>query len=203
MAASTEAPAPDSRARLIAAARELLWRNSYASVSVDDLCKRAEVNKGSFYHHFPSKVELATAAFESMWEGMRPFLDGIFSPVVPALERFDRYCAATVQLQTQKRAEDGCVIGCPFTNLGSEVGTQDDHLRQLSALKSQRSCLYFAASIRDGQAAGQIPAGDPVLLASQVQAFVTGVATQARIANDLAPFAHLSAGVRRLLGVPS
>jgi TetR/AcrR family transcriptional regulator, transcriptional repressor for nem operon len=203
MAASKASVVPDSRARLIAAARDLLWRNSYASVSVDDLCKRAEVNKGSFYHHFPSKAELATAAFDGMWEEMRPFLDGIFSPLVPALERFDRYCAASVQLQTEKRGEHGCVIGCPFTNLGSEVGTQDDHLRRLAAIKCERSSVYFAAAIRDGQATGEIPAGDPAMLAAQVQAFVTGVATQARIANDLAPFAHLTSGVRRLLGVPS
>ena len=201
MAAAKTTAAPDSRCRLIAAARDLLWRNSYASVSVDDLCKRAEVNKGSFYHHFPSKAELATAAFESVWDEMRPFLDGVFSPLVPPLERFDRYCAATIQIQLDKQQETGCVMGCPFTNLGSEISTTDDGLRRVAAMKQERSCLYFAAAIRDGQAAGVIPAGDPVMLAAQIQAFITGVATQARITNCTTPFAGLTAGVRRLLGV--
>lgn len=186
----------------MAAARELLWRNSYATVSVDDLCRRAAVNKGSFYHHFPSKAELATAAFEVLWADMRPFLDGVFSALVPPLERFDRYCAATADIQQAKQQEYGCVVGCPFTNLGSEVGTQDDHLRQLAALKCERTRAYFVAAIRDGQATGEIPPGDPAQVAGQIQAFITGVATQARIANDLALFTQLAAGVRRLLGIP-
>ncbi len=203
MAPATAVPAVDSRTRLIAAARELLWRNSYATVSVDDLCRRAAVNKGSFYHHFPSKAELASAAFEALWDELRPFLDRTFSPLVPPLERFARYCAATVEIQAQKQREYGCVVGCPYTNLGSEIGTQDDHLRRLAALKAERTGVYFSAAVRDGQAAGQIPAGDPDVLAAQLQAFITGLATQARIANDLAPLAHLAAGVRRLLGIPS
>ncbi|MCW2286501.1 AcrR family transcriptional regulator, partial [Rhodoblastus acidophilus] len=55
---------PETKRRLIAAALELIWRSSYGSVSVDDICKAADVRKGSFYHFFPSKADLAVAAMD-------------------------------------------------------------------------------------------------------------------------------------------
>jgi len=38
--------------KLLQVAFDLLWDNSYGSVSVGDICERAGVNKGSFYHFF-------------------------------------------------------------------------------------------------------------------------------------------------------
>ena len=190
----------DSRQRLLAAACELLWLNSYGSVSVDDLCRKAEVNKGSFYHHFESKAELAKAAFEAQWEQMRPVLDAIFSAQVPPLERFDRYAAATREIQAQKQQQHGCVLGCPYTSIGAEVSAQDQGLREVAALKIERTCRYFAAAIRDAQSAGLIAAGDPDVLAQECQAFTAGIAAQARITDSLVPFERLANGFRRLLG---
>ncbi|MCK6490147.1 MAG: TetR/AcrR family transcriptional regulator [Planctomycetes bacterium] len=193
----------DSRQRLLDAARELLWLSSYGAVSVDDLCRRAEVNKGSFYHHFDSKSALAVAAFEAHWEEMRPALDGIFSPQVPPLERLDRYAAVNGELQAQKRQEHGHVLGCPYTSLGCEAGAHEAGLRQVAALKAERACRYFASAIRDAQAAGQIPPGDPERLALECQAYVAGTAAQARIQDSLEPFQRLADGLRRLLGAPA
>ena len=201
MSAAPDTVALDSRTRLLAAARDLLWRNSYATVSVDDLCRRAAVNKGSFYHHFPSKAELATAAFEAMWSELRPVFDHVFSAQVAPVERINGYCALNERVQREKFVEYGCVVGCPFTNLGSEVGTQDPVLQQLVTMKHERMCAYFTAAVRDGQADGSIPPADPVIVAQQLQAFSSGIATQARILNQLTPFAGFAAGMRRLLGV--
>jgi TetR/AcrR family transcriptional repressor of nem operon len=46
----------------------MIWESSYGSVSVDDICTKAGVNKGSFYYAFKSKSDLAVAAFERHWE---------------------------------------------------------------------------------------------------------------------------------------
>src|SRR5215472_15001689 len=57
----------DARQRLIAAARNVIFAHSYASVSVDDLCAAAGVAKSSFYHFFSSKQALVLAAIEAQW----------------------------------------------------------------------------------------------------------------------------------------
>jgi TetR/AcrR family transcriptional repressor of nem operon len=51
-----------ARPRLLEAALELIRKQGYASTSVDELCARAGVTKGAFFHHFPSKDALAVAA---------------------------------------------------------------------------------------------------------------------------------------------
>ena len=52
----------NTRERLTDAAMDLIWENSYAATSVDAICDRAGVKKGSFYYFFKSKSELAVAA---------------------------------------------------------------------------------------------------------------------------------------------
>ncbi|MDP9291545.1 MAG: TetR/AcrR family transcriptional regulator, partial [Verrucomicrobiota bacterium] len=57
----------DARARLLDAALSLVWENSYGATSVDAICERAGVRKGSFYYFFRSKSELAVAALDADW----------------------------------------------------------------------------------------------------------------------------------------
>ncbi len=190
----------DSRQRLLAAARALLWANSYGAVSVDDICAQAAVNKGSFYHHFPSKLELTKAAFDAHWHEIRPHLDALFSPQVAPLDRLTGYLQMARQLQGDKHAECGRVLGCPYTTLGCETAA-DAGFREVAALQVERTCRYFAAAIRDAQREGLVATElDAEALAHQLQAFITGTMAQARIANSLTSLDQLDAGVRRLLG---
>jgi TetR/AcrR family transcriptional repressor of nem operon len=48
-----------SRELLLEAATELIRTNGYASTTVDDLCTKAGVSKGTFFHNFSSKEVLA------------------------------------------------------------------------------------------------------------------------------------------------
>jgi TetR/AcrR family transcriptional regulator, transcriptional repressor for nem operon len=55
-------PSGGARSKLLDAAVEIIRRKGYAATSVDELCARARVTKGAFFHHFPSKDSLAVAA---------------------------------------------------------------------------------------------------------------------------------------------
>jgi len=191
----------DSRRRLLDAARDLIWRASYAGVSVDDLCKAAEVNKGTFYHFFKSKAELATASFEDFWENVkRPLYDRLFSPQTPALKRLEQYVKMMVDFQTSTRKECGQVLGCPYTAVGSEVATQDESLRKLSHEMFERTIRYLESAVRDAQRDGTVADGDAAVMAGDLHAFLIGVLLQAKIANSLAPLKGLTERALRLLG---
>lgn len=55
---SRDLQARDTRARIYEAAWHLIGENGFEKVSVDRICQRAGVAKGSFYHHFKSKADL-------------------------------------------------------------------------------------------------------------------------------------------------
>jgi TetR/AcrR family transcriptional regulator, transcriptional repressor for nem operon len=191
----------DTKQKLLNTAVTLIWESSYGSISVDDICNRAGVNKGSFYYAFKSKSDLAAAAFEDHWNKKRGMMDEIFSSQVPPLERLEKYCDRMVQDQIEKHDKFGKFCGCPFASIGSELSTQDEQIRKKAHELSERSMKYLACTLRDAEAEGILEAKDPVELARQVYCHVTGLIMQAKIENNPEPLKSLKKGVFRLLGV--
>lgn len=62
--ASHIAGVPSVPERLVDAGVALFCAKGYADVSIDDVCRVAEIAKGSFYRHFASKEELFFASVE-------------------------------------------------------------------------------------------------------------------------------------------
>ncbi|SDT92319.1 transcriptional regulator, TetR family [Verrucomicrobium sp. GAS474] len=193
----------DTKQKLLDVAMQLLWEQSYGSVGVDDICKKAGVTKGSFYFAFPSKADLAVAAFEEYWtKHKRPILDTIFSAQVPPVEQFENFCAFIVKDQTAKYEEFGKMCGCPGTSVGCEVSTQDEKIRSALDLMCEKMLRYTTASISALQSEGLIAKDeDPKMIARQVYDFTVGLLTQAKIENDPAALQRLRPGMFRILGL--
>jgi TetR/AcrR family transcriptional repressor of nem operon len=54
------------REDIIDATKSLLWEKGYEATSPRDIQARSNAGQGSFYHHFPSKQELARVAIEEI-----------------------------------------------------------------------------------------------------------------------------------------
>jgi TetR/AcrR family transcriptional repressor of nem operon len=193
----------ETKQKLLTVAMDLIWESSYGSVSVDDICTKAGVNKGSFYHAFKSKSDLAVAAFERHWESKRPLLDQIFSAQVPPLERLEKYCQAIVNDQKSKYESFGKMLGCPFCSVGSELSTQDEKIRLKTEQIAQRNLKYVESLVRDLAKEGLIEAKDTTELAEEVLSYIVGVLLQAKIENSVKHIERLQQGVMRHLGIKS
>src|SRR5215831_4745466 len=112
----------DAADRLMDAAIELIWEESYGAITIDDICKRADVKKGSFYYFFSSKSDLAVAALERMWaQNWKPNMDQSFSPSIEPLVRLTSYLESIHTKQAAIKQKHGKVLGCPIVSLGSET----------------------------------------------------------------------------------
>lgn len=63
----------ESKTRLLDATMQVVRERGYAATSIDEVCKAAGLTKGSFFHHFGGKEELAVAAadhFAAMAAGL-------------------------------------------------------------------------------------------------------------------------------------
>lgn len=191
----------DTRERLLATAAELIWRSSYHATGVDRICAAAGVNKGSFYHFFASKEDLAIAAIEAQWAEIKPRVDEVFSAAEPPLERLRRYARHVIAMQEEMSVRGGTVCGCPLVALGSEMGTQAPALRAKVEQLLDVKVRYLESAIRDAHAAGVLVAPDPARKAQLVIDVVEGALTRARILNHLGPIHGLEEIVLEVLGV--
>src|SRR3954463_3811417 len=110
----------DMKERLLDAAMDLIWHNSYGTTSVDAICERAGAKKGSFYYFFKSKSELAAAALEADWSKKKTEMDTLFSATNSPLERIDRYIDFCADRLTEIQKQCGSILGCPLLSIGSE-----------------------------------------------------------------------------------
>lgn len=190
----------NARERLLQVAFDLIWRQSYGSVSVDDICDRAKVKKGSFYYFFPSKSDLAVAAYEEHWQQNQPRYDRTFSPLVPPLERIENYCRMVYEGQKEKQQKTGRVLGCPFASVGSELSTQDEKIRAKAREMFDRHCKYIENTLHDAHKEGLIEKTDFATKSQAIFSFVLGMLLQAKVKNDVEILADLNAMVMKMIG---
>lgn len=175
----------DARERLIEAAGELWHTRSYADVGVSEICDHACVQKGSFYHFFSSKRELALAVIDERWQRhgvgeMAPILTG----PLPPLERLELFLERGLQEQLQLKESTGVTVGCSFGNMVVELGTVDEVLRdRLSQLFDDWAAL-IQRTLDDAVAAGDLPEIDTGQAARGMLAFIEGLGVLIKAKDD-------------------
>jgi len=191
----------DAKERLMEAVKELIWTGSYGNTTIDQICDKAGVKRGSFYYFFDSKADLAGTAIDEDWKTRRPELDSIFSPTIPPLERLEKYCEFSYKIQKDLKAKCGCVLGCPLFSVGSEVSNQEGGLQKKIEGILDYKKRYLESTIRDAHAAGLIHAPDAAAKARVLFCYYQGLLTEARIKNDLELLREAIQGTHELLGV--
>ncbi|MCO5052426.1 MAG: TetR/AcrR family transcriptional regulator [Verrucomicrobiae bacterium] len=191
----------DAKEKLLQVGFDLIWNQSYGAVSVDQICEQAGVNKGSFYHYFPSKADLVVAAYEEDWREKQPELDRIFSPQVPPLERLERWCGYIQKRQKIRAEKYGSVCGCPYGSLGAELATQEEKIRAKIQELVERNQRYLTSAVADAQRDGLIEVGDPRVMATQIYSTTLGFTLHAKIRNNLDLLRELEPAIMNLIGI--
>lgn len=116
-----------TRDSLLDAAERLFIERGYAATSVDDICTAAEVTKGAFFHHYPSKQELAVAAAIRFQQVRAELMRAApFQSDPDPLQRVLGFIDFLSNSIRNERVLRGCLIG----TLTQELALCDERLRE-------------------------------------------------------------------------
>jgi len=189
----------NSRQKLLEVASTALWESPTLAVSVDTLCKRAGINKGSFYYFFPSKTDLILHYLDDAWIRLRTnALEPSFAPGIPPLERIDRYFRAILVQQEEQLLESGKVYGCPFVNVGQELATLEPRIRVFIQEIIERQIIYFQSALFESQL-NKNKLEDPNLISHLIYNILHGALGQSKIRQNLSPLASAREQIKIIL----
>jgi len=175
----------NTKQRLLDTAQQLFYARSYADVGVQEICEKAGVKKGSFYHFFPSKRDLTLAMLDESWRQMKQtMLNQAFARDLPPLQRLKRFLDLSYQHHKAVKAQTGRIFGCPYGNLAGELSTQDEEIRARINRIFQELEAPIEASLEEAMAAGDLPEIDARATAEAMVAYIEGLTLMAKTRND-------------------
>lgn len=111
---------------LLRIAGDLFRQKGYSATSIDDIARHCGITKGSLYHHFSGKEELALSALAQVHEYYR---ENIFSIILnharPGKDELARFNAAVEVFFIQHR------YGCLLANLSLEMGASYEPFKNM------------------------------------------------------------------------
>lgn len=121
-----------TREQLLQAAMELMLEKGYTATTLDEICKKAGVTKGGFFHYFVSKEDLGKAALEHFWQSRMQMMQNMtFNKVRDPLKRLHGFLDAFITLAKNHQTPRSCLIG----NLTQELSMTNPAIRKVCAEK--------------------------------------------------------------------
>jgi TetR/AcrR family transcriptional repressor of nem operon len=151
---------------------------------VQDICVEAGVHKGSFYHYFPSKQNLAIAIIDRFWENFHTeILVPAFADDLPPLARFQRFCNMVCEMMRSSFLDENEIDplnGCLLGNFSLELSRQDEGIRNKLKDIFERFVAVFEHTLNDALEAGEVPQIDTCAVAQELVAYYEGAAVLAK-----------------------
>lgn len=184
-------PDPDSRRRLLDAAKQLLWERGFEATSPRAVLAESGVGQGSLYHHFPTKKALAEAALEETADDLIAAAEAILADSSrPPLERLRDWL-------TRPRAG---LKGCRLGRLAGEPEVFDAALHGPLDRYFERVRALAADCLRAAKVHRQIPAElDESSVAAALVAAIQGGFVLSRAIGEDDAVNQATAGAMALL----
>ncbi|HKJ55051.1 MAG TPA: TetR/AcrR family transcriptional regulator [Nitriliruptoraceae bacterium] len=190
----------ETRGRLVATAGDLMQASSFAQVGVGDVCRAAGVNKGSLYHFFDSKEDLAAAVLDAHWARMTGLMEVTVGGEGEPLDRIDAFVAAFIDTLDQRRRELGTTPGCPIGSFAAEFAGSHPSLGPRTTHMLGQWVTVFERALDEARALGHVDADlDPAVAARSLVGYVQGMALMAQAMDDPGVARSMAVGVRPLL----
>ncbi|HEX8945919.1 MAG TPA: TetR/AcrR family transcriptional regulator [Gemmatimonadaceae bacterium] len=186
-----------TRARLLAAGFEEVYRRGFQAASVDDILRRLSVTKGAFFHHFANKTEFGYALVDEVIAGMirAQWVEPLSTSADPLTTIGDAFEAGAAVL-----ANAPVNLGCPLNNLAQEMSPLDDGFRLRTQQVFELWIQTYAMALRRGQANGTVSTTiDPYAVGFALVAEVEGILSLSRNSQNAQALTIGARNLRRRL----
>lgn len=160
----------ETRARILESAVKLFSSRGYNKASVDDICAKAGISKGAFYHHFESKQALFLALLDGWLQTIDNSIEASKDKTAPEafmqMTEFFPYIFET--------AGEGLPMFLEFWLQAS----RDKKVWEASIAPYRRYHKYFTSLIKKGVDEGSFVEVDPELASRMIVSTAMGLLLQ-------------------------
>jgi len=153
----------ERKQQLVEAAEALFTERGYSATRISDICARAGVAKGLFYWYFPTKESLFAELVRSMRQSLRRAQAAAMDTAADPVTRIRQGSEASVRFMAEHQSY--------FALL--DVERADD---AVAGVLQEGSDVYAAdvhRLVRDAQAAGLVPDGEPAFYTAGIMGAVS------------------------------
>ena len=175
---------PKSRQDLLNAAQELMLAKGFGATSVDEICRKAKLTKGSFFHYFKSKDDLGAALLERFCCSTQAQMKECCScqeKEKDPLKRVESHIDFAIKMSKERVGTKGCLIG----TFAQELSDTHPQIRSMCARAFREWGKLIAADLREAKAKYKTKANfDPQDLAQHFIAIIEGAEILAKAQGD-------------------
>jgi AcrR family transcriptional regulator len=146
---------PDSRERILAAAAETFAERGFDGAGVDEIARRAGVNKAMLYYHVGDKRELFGAVVRTFVSAVRTEVQGALAGATSPEDRLARIPAALARVAERLPLWPQIML--------RELAGGGEHLPDDALADVEEVARLTRSSVEDGCACGCFRAVDPLL----------------------------------------
>jgi TetR/AcrR family transcriptional regulator, transcriptional repressor for nem operon len=180
-------------------ALDLFWHRGYEATSMQQLVDTLGINRASLYDTFGDKYQLFRRTMDRHQQRIQASVYSLLEQDLPAPQLLREFLEAAITesvADTQGR-------GCFFVNCGMELAAHDPAIAQFLLQNQQTLEAKLEATIRRGQAEGDIsPTHSPLDLARFVYNTLTGLKATAKTNPDEAALRSVVAVAMCVLTTP-
>lgn len=168
----------ETRARILGAAEECFAQHGYEAAGVAEICERAGVSKGAFYHHFASKQDLFMALLGNWLDGLDAGLRAVRSQT------------STVPDALREMAG---MVGFVLNSAGGRLpmflefwtqAARDPDVWAATIAPYRRYRAFFAELVQAGVAEGSLRPVDAEVVAQVIVSLAVGTILQGLLDRD-------------------
>ena len=136
---------PIKKENLLDAAYELMMAKGYVGTSVDEICKKANTTKGSFFHYFESKEALAKALLTRKCVASQKIKNELFGK--DPYKRVFGHLDMLIEMIKKPGGAKACIKGM----LGQELSDTHPGIRKICAEHFESMANDFAQDLADAK----------------------------------------------------